>query len=160
MWNCAGEVIGEPAPILPRIDPGHAPGVDDPPIDLEAAWEKAVASIVEEHNKEALGGASESLGPIQRWALELLADPTIAVPPGGSEAYEALGVGRSQPVRRALGDVKRELDDEKITRGGAAKRIVDIVKMCGLRKVAKAPEKEEITAEDVGVVCWMGVVGA
>ena len=66
-----------------------------------------------------MGGASESLGPIQRWALELLADPTIAVPPGGAEAYEALGVGRSQPVRRALGDVKRELDDEKITRGGA-----------------------------------------
>ena len=153
-------VIKEPATILRRIDPGHAPGVEDPPIDLEAAWEKAVESIVEEHNKEALGGASESLGPIQRWALELLADPTIALPPGGNEAYEALGVGRSQPVRRALGDVKRLLDDEKITRGGAAKRIVDIVKMFGLRKVEKAPEKEEITAEDVGVVCWMGVLGA
>ena len=62
-------------------------------------------------------------------------------------------------MRRALGHVKRELDDEKITRGGAAKRIVDIVKMFGLRKVEKAPEKEEIAAEDVGVVCWMGVVG-
>lgn len=153
-------VIKEPATILRRIDPGHAPGVEDPPIDLEAAWEKAVESIVEEHNKEALGGASESLGPIQRWALELLADPTIALPPGGNEAYEALGVGRSQPVRRALGDVKRLLDDEKITRGGAAKRIVDIVKMFGLRRVEKAPEKAEITAEDVGVVCWIGVLGA
>ena len=155
--DCA--VIKEPATILRRIEPGHAPGVEDPPIDLEAAWEMAVASIVEEHNKEALGGASESLGPIQRWSLELLADPTIAVPPGGAEAYEALGVGRSQPVRRALGEVKRLLDDEKITRAGAAKRIVDVVKMFGLRKVEKAPEKEEITAEDVGVVCWMGVLG-
>ena len=152
-------VIKEPATILRRIDPGHAPGVEDPPIDLEAAWEKAVESIVEEHNKEALGGASESLGPIQRWALELLADPTIALPPGGNEAYEALGVGRSQPVRRALGEAKRLLDDEKITRGGAAKRLVDVVKMFGLRKVEKAPEKKEITAEDVGVVCWMGVLG-
>ena len=28
--DSAGEVIGEPAPILRRIDPGHAPGVDDP----------------------------------------------------------------------------------------------------------------------------------
>ena len=102
-----GEVIREPAPILRRIDPGHAPGVDDPPIDLEAAWARAVASIVEEHNKEVPGGASESLGPMQRWGLEVLADPTIAVPPGGAEAYEALGVGRSQPVRRALGEVKR-----------------------------------------------------
>ena len=155
--NDAG-VIREPATILRRIDPGYAPGVDEPPIDLEAAWEKAVASIVKEHNQEVLEGSSESLGPIQRWALELLVDPTIAVPPTGAEAYEALRVGRSQPVRRALGEVKRLLDDETITRNGAAKRIVDIVKMYGLRKVEAAPEREQITAEDVGVVCWMGVL--
>ena len=155
----ADGVVREPATILRRIDPGYAPGVDDPPIDLEAAWAKAVKSIVEEHNEEALAPKSESLGALQRWAIELLADPTIAVPVAGGEAYEALSVGRSQPVRRALGDVKRLLDGEKIARTGAAKRIVDIVKMFGLRKVEKAPEKEEITAEDVGVVCWMGVVG-
>ena len=63
-------------------------------------------------------------------------------------------------MRRALGEVRRLLDGEKITRAGAAKRIVDVVKMFGLRKVEAAPEKEEITAEDVGVVCWMGVVGS
>ena len=155
----ADGVVREPATILRRIDPGYAPGVDDPPIDLEAAWAKAVESIVEEHNEEALAPKSESLGPKQRWALELLADPTIAVPVGGGEAYEALRVGRGQPVRRALGEVKRLLDGEEITRAGAAKRIVDIVKMFGLRKVETAPDKEEITAEDVGVVCWMGVLG-
>ena len=155
----ADGVVREPATILRRIDPGYAPGVDDPPIDLEVAWAKAVESIVEEHNEEALAPKSESLGPKQRWALELLADPTIAVPVGGGDAYEALRVGRSQPVRRALGEVKRLLDGEEITRAGAAKRIVDIVKMFGLRKVETVPEKEEITAEDVGVVCWMGVVG-
>ena len=152
-------VIKEPATILRRIDPGYAPGVEDPPIDLEAAWEKAVASIVEEHNEEVRSGSGESLGPMQRWALELLTDPMIAVPVGAEEAYEALSVGRSQPVRRELGDVKRLLDEEKITRNGAAKRIVDIVKMFGLRKVEAAPEREEIAAEDVGVVCWMGVLG-
>ena len=152
-------VIGEPAPILRRINPGYAPGVDEPPIDLEAAWATAVASIVEEHNQEALSGSSESLGPIQQWALEVLVDPTIAVPPDGAKAYEALRVGRSQPVRRALGNVKRLVDAEKITRSGAAKRIVDVVKMYGLRKVEPAPQREEITAEDVGVVCWMGVLG-
>ena len=91
-------------------------------------------------------------------ALEILADPMIAVPPGGGEAYEALGVGRSQPVRRALGEVRRLLAGEKITRTGAARKIVDIVKAFGLRKVEAAPEREEITAEDVGVVCWMGVL--
>ena len=135
----ADGVVREPATILRRIDPGYAPGVDDPPIDLEAAWSKAVESILEEHNEEALAPKSESLGPKQRWALELLADPTIAVPVGGGEAYEALRVGRSQPVRRALGEVKRLLDGEEITRAGAAKRIVDIVKMFGLRKVETAP---------------------
>ena len=153
-------VISEPAPILRRVDPGTAAGVDGPPIDLEVAWQKAVGSIVEEHNEEVSGGGSESLGGLQRWALEILADPMIAVPPGGSEAYEALGVGRSQPVRRALGEVKRLLADEKISRTGAARKIVDIVKAFGLRKVEAAPEREEITAEDVGVVCWMGVLAS
>ncbi len=152
-------VIKEPATILRRIDPGFAPGVEEAPIDLETAWRKAVESIVKEHNDEVRDGVSESLGPMQRWALELLADPTIAVPPGGAEAYEALGVGRSQPVRRALGEVKRLLDEEKIAPTGAAKRIVDIVRMFGLRKVEKAAEREQITAEDVGMVCWMGILG-
>ncbi len=155
----ADGVVREPATILRRIDPGYALGVDDPAIDLEAAWAKAVESIVEEHNEEALTPKSESLGSLQRWALELLADPAIALPVAGGDAYEALSVGRSQPVRRALGEVKRLLDGEKVTRTGAAKRVVDIVKMFGLRKVEKAPEKEEISGEDVGVVCWMGVVG-
>jgi len=152
-------VIGEPASILRLIDPGHAAGVPEPPIDLEAAWEKAVASIVEEHNGEAMAAASRSLGPIQRWALELLADPEIAVPPGGAEAYAALGVGRSQPVRRALGEVRRLLGEDKIAPNGAAKRIVDIVRMFGLRKVEAVPEREQISGDDVGVVCWIGVLG-
>ena len=92
--------------------------------------------------------------------MRLTIRSTIVVPVGGSEVYEALSVGRSQPVRRGLGEIKRLLDGEKIARTGAAKRIVDVVKMFGLRKVEAAPEKEEIGAEDVGVVWWMGVVGA
>ena len=153
-------VIGEPAPILRRINPGCAPGEDELPVDLETAWEKAVTSIVEEHNQEVVAGSPESLRPIQQWALEVLVDPTIAVPPDGAKAYEALRVGRNQPVRRALGNVRRLVDAEKITRSGAAKRIVNVVKMYGLRSVEPAPQREEITAEDVGVVCWMGVLGA
>ena len=98
--------------------------------------------------------------PFIHGLLEILTDPTIAVPVGGGEAYEALSVGWSQPMRSALGEVKRLLDGERITRAGAAKRIVDIVKMFGLRKVEGAPEKEEIGAEDVGVVLDGGGGGA
>lgn len=153
-----GGVLKEPAPILRRIDPGIAPGVHNPPIDLELAWEKAVASIVEDHNREVLDGSSESLGPIQRWSLELLTDPAITVPSDGAEAYDALSIGRSQPVRVALGKVKRSLEDKELTRSETASRIVNIVKMFGLRGINKAPVKEKITADDVGVVCWMGVL--
>ena len=39
--------------ILRRINPGNAPNVDNPSIDLEAAWRTAAASIVEEHNQRA-----------------------------------------------------------------------------------------------------------
>lgn len=154
------EVVAEPAVILRRINPGAAEGVASPPVDLEAAWEKAVASIVEEHNAELRAEASESVGPLQQWALEVLADPAVALPPGAGDAYDALQVGRSQPVRRALGEVKRTVDSGGITRSGAAKRIVNTVRMFGLRKVALPEEGEPITAEDVGVVCWMGVLGA
>ena len=154
------EVVAEPASILRRINPGMAEGVESPPIDLEAAWEKAVASIVEEHNAELRAGASESVGPLQQWALEVLADPTVTLPPGAGDAYDALQVGRSQPVRRALGEVKRRAESGRITRSGAAKRIVDIVRLFGLRKVSLPDEGEPITAEDVGVVCWMGVLRA
>ena len=90
-------VIKEPATILRRIDPGYAPGVSDPPIDLEAAWASAVKSIVEEHNQEVLGGPTESLGPKQRWALELLTDPTIAVPPDGATSLRGVA-GWTQPA--------------------------------------------------------------
>lgn len=104
------EVVAEPASILRRINPGMVEGVESPPIDLETAWEKAVASIVEEHNAELRAGASESVGPLQQWALEVVADPTVTLPPGAGDAYDALQVGRSQPVRRALGEVKRRAD--------------------------------------------------
>ena len=153
------EVIGEPATILRRIDPGQAEGVESPPLDLEAAWERAVGSIVAEHNAEVGSGAAESVGPLQQWALGVLADPAVALPPGAADAYDALQVGRGQPVRRAIGDVKRRAEAGRITRSAAAREIVDIVRMFGLRKVELPDERETIEPEDVGVVCWMGVLG-
>ncbi len=150
-------MISEPAPILRRINPGAADGVESPPSELEAAWEKAVESIVEEHNDEVAKGDSQSVGPIQRWALKLLADHTVAIPHGGGEAFEALQVGRGQPVRRALGRVKRLLEAGELTRSGAARRIVEVVRIFGLRKVKRSEAKAETTPANVGVVCWLKV---
>ena len=47
------------------------------------------------------------------------------LPPGGGDAYEALQVGRGQPVRRASGEVKRQVEAGQVTRAGAAKSDVD-----------------------------------
>ncbi len=152
------DVVSEPATILRRINPGMAEGVASPPIDLETAWEKAVKSIVHEHNDEVARGDSRSVGPIQKWALELLADPTVAVPHGGKDTYETLQVGRGQPVRRALGEVKRLLEAGEVTRSGAAVRIVEIVRLFGLRKVRRPKTREAISDDVVDVVCWMGVL--
>lgn len=156
----ADGVFSEPAAILRRINPGSAPSVDAPEIDLEEAWERAAASIVEEHNAAAAGPGPESIGQIQSWALELLADPSVTLPVGGETAYEALGVGRSQPVRRALGEIKRQTERNEITRSDAALRIAEVVRAFGLRVVDPPPERKPVTADDVGVVCWMAVCGA
>ena len=68
-------VLAESAPILRRIDPGNAPGIEEPTINLETAWTTAAASIIAEHNTDSAEKAAESVGTIQKWALELLTDP-------------------------------------------------------------------------------------
>ena len=167
----ADNVLVEPAAILRRIDPGSAPGVEAPTdIDLEAAWERAARSIVEEHNalaapggqpggQAAAGSRSRSVGKVQAWAVALLADPSVTLPPGGETAYQALGVGRNQPVRRALGEIKRQTERNEITRSDAALRIAEVVRSFGLRVVEPPPERRPVTTDDVGVVCWMAVGG-
>ena len=124
-WRYVSEegVLSEPAAILRRIVPGEAPGVDDPPVDLEAAWEAAVESIVEEHNREAARSPAESIGPIQKWARDILEDPVVGEPDGSAEAWEVLQVGRSQPERKALGEVKRRSNGERYRRPRRRRRL-------------------------------------
>ena len=148
-----------PGAILRRIDPGNAPNVEHPPIDLEAAWQTAVASIVEEHNERAASARDPApVGPIQRWALDVLRDPAALLPEGAESAYEALSVDRSRTVRTALGAIRRTLQDELISLTEAASRIVEVAHSFGLRKIDPPEPLTEITDEDVGVVCWLGVL--
>ena len=160
----ADGVLSEPAAILRRIDPGSAPAVDAAEIGLEEAWAQASASIVEEYEKGAgvagQPGHSRSVGQVQEWALALLADLSVTLPPDSETAYEALRVGRSQPVRRALGEIKRQVERKDITRNDAASRIAGVVRAFGLRVVEPPPPREPITTDDVGVVCWMAVCAA
>ncbi len=151
-------VLSEPALILRRIDPGEAPGIVEPQIEIESAWERAVESIVEEHNLDAAEPASESIGRVQKWALTVLADPSAGQPDGAEEAWDALQTGRSQPERKALGEIKRSFEREEIASTEAARRIVGVTRSYGLRPVEPPAEKEPIDEGDVGVVCWMAVL--
>lgn len=153
-----GIMASAPATILRRIDPGEAPGVSDPPTDLDAAWSAASASIIEEHNETALRSDERSLGPIQRWARALLEDAGVASPPTADDAYDALGVERSSLIRHDLAAIKRSLDADYITPDQAAHQVAAVVEFHGLRAVDVPPPPPQITEDDLGVVCWMSVL--
>jgi hypothetical protein len=152
-------VMEEEADMLRRINPGNAPLADAVGIELEQAWRLAAETIVSEHNRLADPRIeSEHLGPAQRWALELLRDPSVPLPEGAARADEALSVERSSTVRQALSAIRTAVDAGVITRNEAAVRILRVVDDYGLRSVPPAPPLEPITIEDIGVVCWMGVL--
>lgn len=147
------------AAILRRINPGPAPGLGRPEADLETAWRAATASVVEEHRALADSeDEEESLGPNQRWALDLLRDPEVALPDGAEAAAAALGVGRGAIVRRTLGDLRRRVARGELSPGEAAIRIVRLVEQEGLRPVDPPEPAEAITTDDLGVVCWLEVL--
>ncbi len=157
--TATGDITPTEATILRRIDPGFAPGVLSPPIDLEAAWQTAVASILEEHNEAATSGADgASVGSVQQWARRLLREPQIAASVAADEAYDALGVERGAALRQALGAIKRELDGKAIDPVEAVQRIVDVVAFYGLTKIDPPEPIVPITEDDIGVVCWMAVL--
>lgn len=79
---------------------------------------------------------------------------------GLEQAEAALSVGRSSTVRKALGAVESRVRDGEISMDVAAREIVAVVERFGLRQVEEPPLPIKITADDLGVVCWMAVLGA
>lgn len=148
--------------ILRAIDPSGGEPVESlEGIDLEAAWVIAAANIVEAHNERSdLRARQDPVGPRQRWAQELLRDPNVGLPSidRGQRAIDALSVERSSSFRRALGDVQALLEAGELSRNGAALGVIEAVESFGLRKVDTLPPVEKITADDLGVVCWMAVL--
>jgi len=156
-----GAVIDAESEMLRRINPGPAVGVDLPVagVDLEAAWQAAVTSIVAEHNRRADPRADEErIGPAQRFAIDLLRDPAVLLPPGAGAAEEALTVERSSTVRHALTEVRSLVVQGTISRDDAARQIVGVVESFGLQPVEPPPLLDSIEEADVGVVCWMMVL--
>jgi superfamily II DNA or RNA helicase len=156
-----GEEVIETSEMLRRIDPGNSLAVDlNDSASLESAWRSAATSIVTEHNRRADPRADEErIGPAQRFAIDLLRDPTVVLPSGAADAEEALSVGRSSTVRKALSDIRSSVADGTISRNEAAAQVVAIVESFGLQPVEHPEPMTEITEEDLGVVCWMAVLG-
>jgi hypothetical protein len=128
-------------------------------VNLESAWRRAVEDIVRVHNERADPRAAEAaIGPAQRWALDLLRDPSVIIPEGAEVAAAALEVERSGAVRRALNEIRAELREERLSPNEAAGAIVTLVQRLGLRPLEREEILEPITEDDVGVVCWMAVV--
>ena len=126
-------------------------------ISPSGTTQTAVEWIVEEHNERPASSDDPiPVGPIQRWALELLPNPAVLLPEGAEMAYEALSVNRSRTVRSSRGTIRRDLANDLITPTAAAARIVEVAHSFGLREVEPAEPLTEITEDDVGVVCWLG----
>jgi superfamily II DNA or RNA helicase len=156
-----GTVIDTESEMLRRINPGPARSIDpvSSGVDLEELWQRAVVTIVSEHNRRADPRVdAERIGPAQRFAIDLLRDPTVLLPPGAAEAEEALTVERSSTVRHALSEIRNDVVEGTISRDDAARRIVDVVVSFGLQAVEPPPLVDPITEDDVGVVCWMIVL--
>jgi hypothetical protein len=131
--------------------------IDD--VDLERAWALASEDVVVTHNLRAdVREDQEAIGPRQRWALDVLRDPGVAYVTGADEAEEALSVGRSSAVRRALGVIEADVRGGAATLDGAAARIVAVVAEFGLRAVAEPVVPARLEASQLGVVCWMAVL--
>jgi hypothetical protein len=153
----SGDVFESDLEMLRRIDPEGGEPADVEGVDLEAAW--AASSIVEEHNRRAdPRAAQDAIGPAQRFALELLRDPTVILPEGAERAAEALAVERSTAVRRELNGIAAETREDRISRNEAARRVVELVDRLGLQPVRLDDVPRQIDEDDLGVVCWIAVL--
>lgn len=162
-WD-SDELVQGDLKILRRIDPQGGKPAEPKGMDLDRAWERAAASIVAAHNERAdLRARQEQIGPRQRWALDVIRDPSVGLPVGAEQVDEvdaALSVERSSAVRRSLREIQERLEAAEISRDDAAAEIVQAVKDFGLRPVEPAPLPEKIEADRLGVVCWMAVLPA
>jgi len=149
--------------ILRRIDPKGAPRAEFPePLDLERLWDLAAADICRAHAERLDPRKVEEAIPlVQRWALNILRDPSLPREEAFTYADECLGVGRNQLVRRRLSELRKAWQDGELTTREAAEEIAKAVRELGLRPTEKAAvPRRPLTRQDLGVVCYQVVLGA
>lgn len=155
-----GTIMREDLTMLRLIDPKSTPGCAIPEsIDLEALFNQAAADICESHNRLADPAAQEERLPAsQRWALSILRHPDAPLGKEFDEADLALGVGRDALVRRALSQLRREQAEGNLTIAECANRILEVVRSFGLEAVLPTSVPQQISREDLGVVCYQVVL--
>jgi hypothetical protein len=157
-----GTLLRDDLDMLLLADPGEhprAPMPDD--LNLDALWKIAVDDICAEHNALLDPAATEQRLPLsQRWALDLLRDPSLPERPEFATADAALVVARDQAVQRALSPVRRQHEDKSLTAIQAAEKIAGVVEEYGLRPARPpAPPSKPLRPDDVGVVVYQVVRG-
>ena len=158
-------VLDQDLVLLQLADPGIASRVDaQDAVDFEEAWRIAADDICKAHNAE-LDPASRTpqLLASQRWALELLRDPSLPDQEDFERADAALSVPRDRSVLRALSVIRKKLEAEERTPLDAAQEVTrTVLVVFGLRApdTSEAPEPYTLTLEDLGVVAYQAVFGA
>ena len=154
------DVIVEDLPILRAIEPtGSTPITSLDNIPLDALWERAATSVLDEHlHRVEQGESGERLGPAQHWALSVLSNPDVELPTEAASAYDALSVGRTQLVRHQLNQLRDRVQRAEVSLDGAAREIVELVRRLGLRPVATAKPLNTFDPDELAVVCFMVVV--
>jgi superfamily II DNA or RNA helicase len=155
-----GEVMRTDLDMLRLADPAQETRAEMPDdLNLDALWTIAVDDICREHNALLDPAATEQRLPLsQRWALDLLRDPSIPDRPEFAAADAALLVARDQAVQLALSSIRREHDEEKLTALQAAGRVAEVVREFGLQPAQPPPPPSKpLKAEDLGVVVYQVV---
>jgi hypothetical protein len=152
-----GSILDDRLDLLRLADPGDAPRAETPEdLDLDRLWQVAVDDICAKHNAQLDPAAAEQRLPAsQRWALDLLRDPSLPPRDELERADAALSVARDPIVRRRLSEVRRQHGDSALTAIAAADRVLAVVEEFGLRppKPRERPPRE-LQPDDVGVVVY------
>ena len=155
-----GTLLSDALDMLQLADPGDEDRADTPDnLDLDALWKIAVEDICAEHNALLDPAATEQRLPAsQRWALDLLRDPSLPERAEFAEADAALLVARDQAVQRALSAIRRAHEEKNLTRLQAAEGIVGTVEEYGLQPTQPpAPPSKPLAPDDIGTVVYQVV---